>query len=239
MKSGIATISIDAKYTEIVGEFKNNGQVWCKEPEKVNIHDFPSDSIGKAIPYGIYDIAKNDGFVCIGVSHNTADFSVDTLRMWWEQIGKFRYRKKKIYLLADGGGSNSYRSRLFKKRLQQFSNEYGLTIIVSHYPTGCSRWNPIEHNLFNQITKNWSGIPLRTYDSILSLIRGTSTNTGLKVHAILLDKYYETGKKVSDNDIEELNIKHHSICPKWNYTIKPQHLTQYFPFYELNEKRVE
>lgn len=158
----IPIISIDAKDKILIGNFKNKGKTWCKKPKKVNTHDFPSNSIAKVTPYGIYDLIKNKGFVCVGSSFNTSAFSVDVIRKWWLEEGKY-YKKKEIQILADAGGSNGYRSRLFKKELQEkLCDDLGLKVHVSHYPVGCSKWNPIEHRLFSYISKNWEGEPLKS-----------------------------------------------------------------------------
>lgn len=203
----------------------------CKESKVVNTHDFKSDSSGIAIPYGVYDIVKKKGFVCIGTSNDTSEYSVSVIKEWWETEGRFNYSKKELQILADGGGSNSYRSRLFKKELQEkLCDELGLKVYVSHYPRGCSKWNPIEHRLFGPISINWSGEPLKTYSHVLNYIRGTSTAGGLNVTAIIDYNYYPKGKKVSNKDFSELNLTRHSVCPQWNYTLKPRSLQHMFDF---------
>lgn len=228
IESNIPIISIDTKKKELVGNFKNNGKQWCLFPEEVNVHDFLSDALGIAIPYGIYDIACNEGFVNIGITNDTAEFAVDSICKWWEFIGRKRYRTNKLVILADCGGSNGSRSRLFKWYIQtKLCEKYGLEVTVNHYPTGCSKWNPIEHRLFSEISKTWAGIPLRSYEDILKYIRGTKTSTGLKVEAILTPLYYEKGKKVTNKLFSELNIKHFDLCPNWNYTIKSRKAIQY------------
>lgn len=233
----IPVISVDSKKKELVGNFKNKGVQWCLFPEEVNVHDFPSDAVGVAIPYGIYDIRRNKGFVSIGITNDTPEFAVDSIKRWWELSGSVHYRSKKLLILADCGGSNGSRSRLFKKYIQEkLCNKYGLDVKVCHYPTGCSKWNPIEHRLFSEISINWAGKPLRNYNDVLSCIRGTKTQTGLTVDAVLNTFYYEKGKKVSNKDFSELDISRFDICPQWNYYIRPLKAIQYtFDFYTEKE----
>lgn len=228
--SNIPIISVDAKDKVLVGNFKNKGKLWCRKARNVNTHDFPSNSKGKAIPYGIYDLNKNKGFVCVGTSFNTSAFAVDVIRQWWLEEGKY-YNKKELNILADSGGSNGYRSRLFKKALQEkLCDDLGLKVTVNHYPVGCSKWNPIEHRLFSYISKNWEGEPLKTYSHILGFINSTTTHSGLSVSSYISEQVYETGKKVTDKEMRFLNIKKHSICPNWNYTIKSRSIQYEFDF---------
>ena len=217
-------ISIDTKKKELIGEFKNNGKTWCVKAEEVNVHDFGSEADGKAVPYGIYDIGKNKGYVCLGTSSDTAEFAVDVIERWWKNKGIIEYPKaKKILILADSGGSNSCRSRLWKKQIQErLSEQFGLNVMVCHYPTGCSKWNTIEHRLFSYISMNWAGKPLTSYENMLAYIQGTNTVSGLTVEADLLDKIYTKGQKVSNKEMKDLNIKFHKICPRWNYVISPR-----------------
>ena len=223
-------LSVDCKKKELVGNFKNNGRKWQKkgESEKVNVYDFPSLAKGKAIPYGTYDIKKNKGFVNVGINHDTAEFAVESLFQWYEQFGKYEYpNMKELVICADGGGSNSSRSRLYKFFLQRFVNKYKIKITVLHFPPGTSKWNKIEHKLFSFVSMNWKGEPLRTYQIILNFINTTITKSktdlpNLKVSARLDKREYKTGIKISDEEFNNINLKRHSINPEWNYTILPQ-----------------
>lgn len=216
-------ISVDTKKKELIGNFKNAGQAWKQEPEAVNAHDFPQDAVGKAVPYGIYDVRRNCGAVYVGSSADTPEFAVAALARWWEEEGLVAYPDaKQILILADSGGSNGCRPRMWKQQLQEhFSDRYGLTVVVAHYPTGCSKWNPIEHRLFSQISQNWAGIPLRSFETVLNYIRGTTTQTGLTVRASLLEGEYAKGQKISDKQMRQLNIEFAEVCPRWNYTLRP------------------
>lgn len=217
-------ISVDTKKKELIGNFKNAGRTWRKkgEPEQVNVYDFPTLASGKAVPYGAYDVTLNKGFVNVGISSDTAEFSVESIRQWWKQLGSKNYAKaKELLITADCGGSNGSRNRGWKYYLQKFSDESDLTITVLHFPPGTSKWNKIEHRLFSFISMNWRGKPLISYEVIINLIKGTKTSAGLKVYARLDKKSYEKGKKFSDDQIDSLNIRKHTIHPLWNYTIKP------------------
>ncbi len=222
--SGLPIISVDTKKKELIGNFKNPGQVWCKEAEVVNVHDFPQDAVGRAVPYGIYELNSNRGSVYVGASADTPQFAVDVITRWWQDEGKTSYpHAEQVLILADGGGSNSYRSRVWKRQLQaQLSDKFGLKVTVCHYPTGCSKWNPIEHRLFSHISLNWVGKPLRTFDTMLAYIRGTKTTTGLTVKASLVEDVYEKGLGVSDAEMKTLNLERHETCPNWNYTLRPR-----------------
>ncbi len=222
-EAGLPIISIDTKKKELIGNFKNTGCVWCKDAEQVNGHDFPSQSEGRAVPYGIYDLSRNCGSVCVGKSADTPEFAVDAIAQWWEMDGKAAYSTAdRLLILADSGGSNGARPRLWKKQLQKhLADRLGLTVTVCHYPRGCSKYNPIEHKLFSYISINWAGKPLRTFDTVLNFIRGTTTKTGLKVKAFFNEKIYEKGLKVTDTEMEALNLERSNICPQWNYTIRP------------------
>jgi hypothetical protein len=217
-------ISVDTKKKELIGNFKNAGRAWKEQAEAVNAHDFPQDAVGKAVPYGIYDVLRNCGTVYVGSSADTPEFAVVALTRWWEEEGKAAYPEaKQILILADSGGSNGCRPRRWKQQLQEyFSDRYGLTVVVSHYPTGCSKWNPIEHRLFSQISQNWAGIPLRNFETVLNYIRGTTTQTGLTVRASLLEGEYAKGQKVSDQQMHQLNIELAEVCSRWNYTLRPR-----------------
>jgi len=216
-------LSIDAKKRELIGWFKNAGTSWCREPCCVNVYDFRSLALGIGIPYGLYDSARNEGFVLVGTSANTAEFAVDALVWWWRKFGCYHYPEAKtLLLLADGGGNNGYRVRLWKYTLQHwFVNGTGLTVTVCHYPTGASKWNPVEHRLFSQISDNWAGQPLETYERMLHLIEGTTTEQGLVVHAALTNQKYATKIKISDEQMAGINLASHTMFPQWNYTLKP------------------
>ncbi len=216
-------ISVDTKKKEMVGNFKNAGKRWLKSgnTEIVNVYDFISLAKGKAIPYGIYEILKNNGFVNIGISHDTAEFAVNSVCSWWKNIGKNNYpNSKELLICADSGGSNGNRSKLWKYYLQKFANETGLKITVCHYPPGTSKWNKIEHRMFSFISMNWKGKPLISYEVIINLIRGTKTEKGLKIKAKLDKRKYEKGKKISKEDFEKVKLIRHSANPEWNYTIQ-------------------
>ncbi len=216
-------ISIDAKKRELVGTFKNPGRRWCRQATDVNAHDFPTDAAAHAIPYGVYDPELNRGHVCVGTSGNTADLAADAVRDWWRQKGRWQYPDAAALLIeADGGGSNGSRSRVFKKRLQEFADETGLAVTVCHYPPGASKWNPIEHRLFSQISATWAGTVLATLAVLVGLIRRTTTATGLKVTARVMPKDYPTGRKVTAAEFKAIKLTRHDTCPQWNYTIHPR-----------------
>lgn len=222
--TGQAMLSVDTKKKELVGNFKNSGQIWCQTPEIVNAHDFRSDAIGRAVPYGLYDQQHNRGTVYVGQSADTPTFAVDNVVRWC-QTERLEYFPDATHLMleADCGGSNSYRSRVWKRDLQEkVADQFGLTVTVCHYPTGASKWNPIEHRLFSEISKTWAGCPLRSFDDVLHYIRDTKTQTGLTVEAHQVTETYETGVKVPDKEMEALNIEFHDVCPQWNYTIRPR-----------------
>lgn len=216
-------IGIDTKKKELIGNFKNPGQAWCQQPEQVNVHDFPQDALARAVPYGIYEVSKNRGSVYVGLSADTPQFAVAAIARWWVEEGRETFpHAQQILLLADAGGSNGCRPRSFKQQLQeQLCDHHGLTVTVCHYPTGCSKWNPIEHRLFSHISLNWAGKPLRTLETMLKYLRGTTTSTGLTVSATLLEGEFEKGQKVSDAEMKQLNLEHHLVCPTWNYTLRP------------------
>jgi hypothetical protein len=224
MAKGAPIISVDTKNKELIGNFKNAGQQWSQYPQPVNAHDFLSQAQGRAVPYGIYDLQRNEGAVYVGRSADTPEFAVAAIARWWEGWGRVAYPDaSELLILADAGGSNGYRPRLWKEQLQsQLSDRLGLTVTVCHYPTACSKWNPIEHRLFSQISMNWAGQPLRSFEEMLGYIRDTTTTTGLKVKASLLEGIYQTGKRVSDAVMKTLNLEHHAVCPQWNYTIRPR-----------------
>ncbi len=219
--AGVPVISVDTKKKELIGNFKNAGQTWSTAPEAVNVHDFPSAASCRAVPYGIYDLARNRGYVCVGTSGDTPAFAVDAIARWWQDEGRAAYPgANHLVLLADGGGSNGYRPRAWKQQLQTaLCDRFGLTVAVCHYPTGCSKWNPIEHRLFSHISLNWAGRPLRTLDTMLAYLRGTTTATGLTVQAVRLEGHYPQGQKVSKAMMKQLDITHDPTCPRWNYRI--------------------
>ena len=222
-------ISVDTKKKELIGNYRQAGQVWCVHAPEVNMPDFPSDAVGKAVPYGIYDPRANTGQVYVGQSADTPEFAVDCLVAWWLDTGQARYpHATDILILADGGGSNGYRARCFKQHLQvDFADRFGITVTVAHYPPGASKWNPIEHRLFSQITTTWAGTPLTSFELALDGIRRTTTATGLTVQATLVTTTYQTGLKVSDEEMATLAIQAHTTCPAWNYTIYPRTLGSY------------
>ena len=225
IEAGDPVISVDAKKKELVGEYKNSGRTWRQkgQPELVNVYDFPSKAIGAAIPYGIYDLKENNGVVNVGKSHNTAEFAVESIRQWWHLVGKYHYVGcKNLLICADGGGSNGSRNRGWKFFLQQLADEIGITITVSHFPPGTSKWNKIEHCMFSFISMNWRGKPLISYETIIMLIGSTKTKKGLKIEARLDERDYETGIKILDDDMARLKISLHELYPKWNYSIEPR-----------------
>ena len=218
-------ISVDTKKKELIGDFKNGGSEWCEKehPIEVKMHDFVDPKLGKAIPYGIYDLTSNQGWVNVGIDHDTAEFAVESIRHWWYSMGKQVYPKSKhIMITADCGGSNSYRSRLWKLKLQELATETGKTIHVCHFPPGTSKWNKIEHRLFCHITQNWRGRPLTSLQVVINLIRNTTTTQGLEVEARLDTNLYKTGIKVTDQELETIAIERNSFHGEWNYIIKPK-----------------
>ena len=224
-KKGNPAISVDCKKRELLGNFKNNGREWQAKGEDtcVNVYDFASLADGKAVPYGIYDLAQKTGFVNVGIDHETAEFSVESIRRWWQQVGKWLYPEKyELLITCDGGGSNGSRNNLWKKKLQEFANEAQLTITVAHYPPGTSKWNKIEHQLFSFISINWRAIPLTSLEVVIRLISGTTNDKGLTVTAISDSNIYPTGIKVTKQEMKALSITRDSFHGNWNYTIKPQ-----------------
>jgi hypothetical protein len=223
-KRGQPAISVEAKKKELVGDFKNNGREWRPkgQPEKVCVHDFADKELGKAIPYGVYDIAKNEGLVNVCISSDTDEFAVNTIRTWWQEMGKEQYsNSKKILITADGGGSNSSRGRLWKTELQKLATEIGLEISVCHFPPGTSKWNKIEHRLFSFISKNWRAKPLTSIEVVVNLIANTTTEKGLKVKAKKDTNLYAKSIKITDTEMEEVKLKKHKFRGEWNYTIVP------------------
>jgi hypothetical protein len=218
-------VSVDTKKKELVGEFKNAGQEWHPhgQPPEVNVHDFPDKTLGKAIPYGVYDLASNEGWVSVGIDHDTAQFAAASIRRWWQEMGCRRFSKaRQLMITADGGGSNSSRNRLWKVELQKLADDLGLALKVCHFPPGTSKWNKIEHRLFCFITKNWRGRPLTSYQVIVNLIGKTTTKAGLKVRAALDRNSYETGMKISDEQLARVACIPEKFHGEWNYTIRPR-----------------
>jgi len=220
-------LSVDTKKKEVLGNHKNPGQTYRPKgrPRAVDTHDFPDPQLGKAVPYGVYDIHENEAGVSVGISHDTAEFAVEAIRRWWKKLGRRRYPKaRRVLITADSGGSNSSRSRLWKVELQKFADETSLIIEVCHYPPGTSKWNKIEHRLFCHITRNWQGVPLETLEIVVESINHTTTTTGLEVHAWLDEATYKKGREVSDAELAECLIVRHSYHGEWNYEIHPRNL---------------
>jgi len=225
LRTGDPVISVDTKKKELVGAFKNGGRTWRPKgkPKEVNTKDFPSLAEGKAIPYGVYDSGRNRAVVNVGITHDTAEFAVESIRRWWKLDGKGTYRSaRRLLICADAGGSNGNRLRAWKVNLQGLADEMGMAITVCHYPPGTSKWNKIEHRLFSFISLNWKGEPLINFETVVNLIGATKTRTGLKVKAVLDENEYEIGIKVSNEQLEEIRLRRHSVHPSWNYTISPR-----------------
>ena len=220
---GWPIISVDTKKRELIGAFRNPGRSWCQQPTRVNIYDFRSLAQGIAIPYGIYDLTRNAGYVFVGTTADTAEFAVDAIQWWWTTFGQFDYpQAPALLILADGGGSNGYRTRLWKYALQhRLANPNNLEVTVAHYPTGASKWNPVDHRLFSAVSCNWAGEPLTCYDTMLRLIEATTTEQRLVVKATLTQKVYLTQIKISNEQMAALNLQKHTTLPQWNYTIQP------------------
>ena len=217
-------ISVDTKKKELVGDFRNAGREWRPkgEPQEVRVHDFKDKQLGKAIPYGVYDLASNEGWVSVGITHDTARFAAASIRRWWNEMGAARFPgARKLMITADGGGSNSSRNRLWKVVLQELADELGLSLHVCHFPPGTSKWNKIEHRLFCFITSNWRGRPLTSLQTIVELIGATTTDTGLIVRAAIDEAEYEIGIKVSDEQLAQVNLKRSAFHGDWNYTVRP------------------
>ena len=224
-RRGEPALSVDTKKKEVLGNLKNAGKTYRPQgdPPKVKTHDFPDPKLGKAVPYGVYDIHGNVAGVSVGISHDTAEFAVGAIRRWWEKLGRKRYgRAKRVLVTADSGGSNSSRSRLWKLELQKLADETGLIVEVCHYPPGTSKWNKIEHCVFCHITRNWQGTPLETLEVVVESIAATRTKTGLEVHAWIDEGSYEKGREVSDQELAECKIKRHAYHGEWNYEIHPR-----------------
>lgn len=225
VQRGVPVISVDTKKKELVGNFKNGGREWhpTGEPELVDVHDFPGDAVGKAIPYGIYDVASNEGFVSVGVDHDTPVFAAKSIEAWWTKVGQSRYpNARELHITADAGGSNSARSHVWKQQLQRIADTLNIAIHVSHFPPGTSKWNKVEHRLFSFISINWRGRPLRSYETVINLISNTTNRGGLVVRARLDRRRYPIGKKVSAKELRELNIERDDFHGDWNYVIRPR-----------------
>jgi hypothetical protein len=224
-RCGEPALSVDTKKKEVLGKLKNPGKTYRRKrnPVKVNVHDFPDPELGKAIPYGIYDLSHNEAGVSVGITHDTAEFAVEAIRRWWHRLGTKRYKSpRRLLITADSGGSNSSRNRLWKLELQRFADETGMIIEVCHFPPGTSKWNKIEHRVFCHITRNWQGVPLETAEIVVKLIGSTRTETGLEVHCWLDEDQYDKGRKVTDAEMQELLIKPNAFHGEWNYEIQPR-----------------
>ena len=227
LQRGQPVISVDTKKKELVGDFKNGGQEWQPKgsPDKVLVHDFPDDSVGKAIPYGVYDMARNEAWVSVGRDHDTPEFAVASIRQWWQMMGERAYpTAEEIFITADAGGSNGYRSRVWKAELQKLADETALCIRVSHFPPGTSKWNKIEHRLFCHITENWRGKPLRTFETVVALIAHTRTTKGLRVRARIDKGKYPTGVTVPNAEMAALALHRDDFHGDWNYELRPRNL---------------
>jgi hypothetical protein len=225
LKRGWPVLSVDSKKKERVGAFKNAGRTWRKvgQPEEVHMHDFPHLGEGIAIPYGAYDIQRNQGLVNVGMTHETAEFAVESIRRWWRHVGRRYYpRTQGLLICADSGGSNGHRLRAWKFHLQDLADRLGIPITVCHYPPGTSKWNKIEHRMFSFISLNWRGQPLVSYETVVNLISRTTTKTGLKIAALLDTRHYDPGVKISDAEMAQLKVTAHKTHPQWNYTIEPR-----------------
>jgi transposase len=228
LSQSIPVVSVDTKKKELVGNYKNDGKNWRKKGEYQSVlsHDFPDPKVPKAVPYGVYDIGDNTGWVNVGIDADTAEFAVESIRQWWRRLGKKKYSKAgTLMICADSGGSNAHRSHLWKRELQKLANQLKITISVCHFPPGTSKWNKIEHRLFSYITMNWRGHPLVSYETVINLIASTKTKTGLQVKARLDKKTYERGIKVSKKELDSINIKRDKFHGEWNYSISPQKIS--------------
>jgi len=222
--AGGPIISVDTKQKALLGDVKNAGQLWCQHPIEVHVHDFPGAALGRAVPYGLYDLQHHAGVVYVGMSADTPECAGTAIGQWWEDRGRVGYpRGTALLILADGGGSHGCRSRVWKAQLQsQLSDRLGLRVTVCHDPTGCSKWHPMEHRLCSQLRLTWAGQPLRTVETMLGSLRHTTTTTGRRVTARILAGVYQTGKRVADDVMHTLQVDHHAVCPQWHYTIHPR-----------------
>jgi hypothetical protein len=224
LAAGQPVISVDTKKKELIGNFANTGRSWCREAQVVNVHDFSQDAVGRAVPYGVYDLHRNRGAIYVGESADSPRFAVDVITRWWQEEGEAAYPgAQHLLVLADSGGSNGYQPRAWKGQIQErLADELGLSVTVCHYPTGCSKWNPVEHRLFGPISVNWAGEPLRTFERMVALIRGTTTRGGLTVRAERLRGQYPRGETLTNAEMKRLYLERHPVCPRWNYTIRPR-----------------
>lgn len=224
LAAGYPVISVDTKKKELIGNFRNGGVAWATQATFVNAHDFRGDALGRAVPYGIYDLLHNEGYVYVGTSYDTAEFAAHAIALWWADPHRPRFaREDKLLILCDAGGSNNHRYWLWKQQVQeQLADQFGIEVLVCHYPVGASKWNPIEHRLFSQISRNWAGKPLRTFEAMLNYIRYTTTHTGLKVRAFLVNQVFEKSRQVTKAEREALNLVRRFICPNWNYMLLPR-----------------
>jgi len=222
LKRKLPVLSVDCKKKELIGQFRNSGRTWRQQPLQVLETDFPSDAKGKAVPYGIYDVGYNEGYMIVGVSHETAEFAMTAIQRWWLEVGQARYPGgQHILLQADSGGANACDSWLWKAALQTLVDRFGITITVNHYPPGASKWNLIEHRMFCIISQNWAGQPLDTYETMLKFIRTSKTQTGFRCRAHFDRRSYQTKQKLSADQKDNLNLHYDRLFPEWNYTIKP------------------
>ena len=223
-KMGWPIVSVDTKQKELIGLFAQAGTIWCERAPSVFMHDFPSDALGRAVPYGIYDVAHQSGYLSIGQSADTPEFAVDSIAWWWRNYGRELYGEApELLILADSGGSNGCQPRNRKRQLQeQIADRFGVSVTVCHFPTGASKWNPIEHRLFSEVSKTMAGVPLTSFDLLLDLVRETKTAIGLHVEARLVEKTNEKGIAVTDEEMAALALEKHATCPRWNYTIRPR-----------------
>lgn len=224
LAAGRPVISVDTKQKELIGNFRNPGRSWTRHAAQVNVHDFRQDALGRAVPYGIYDLTHNQGYMCVGTSYDTPEFAAFAIAQWWGDPDRPRFpREDKLLILADAGGSNNCRYWLWKQQVQkQLANQFGIEVMICHYPTGASKWNPIEYRLFSQLSRNWAGQPLRSFAVLLNYMRGTVTETGLQVKACLVERTFEKKRKVSPAERAALLLKRRPVCPNWNYIISPQ-----------------
>lgn len=227
LRAGYPVISVDTKKKELIGNFKNSGRAWATEPEWVNLHDFRQDAVGQAVPYGIYDLAHQQGYIYVGTSADTPEFAAYAIAQWWADPDRPRFaHEDKLLILGDAGGSNNCRYWSWKQQVQfQLADQFGIEVFVCHYPTGASKWNPIEHRLFSQISLNWAGKPLRTFEAMLGYIRSTTTQAGLTVKAFLVERVFQKGVKVSPQERRSLHLVRRRVCPNWNYILKPRPLS--------------
>ena len=226
LAAGLPVISVDSKKKELIGEYFNKGRSWRKQPHQVHSHDFLNEAEALAVPYGIYDLSHQQGYVYVGTSYDTPEFAAYCIAQWWADPDRPRFKREdKLLILCDAGGSNHCRFWLWKQEVQQqLADQFGLEVLICHYPTGASKYNPIEYRLFSQISLNWAGQPLRSFQTMLNYIQGTTTSTGLKVRAFLIDRLFEKGRQVSQETRNAICLERRPVCPTWNYLIRPHPL---------------